>query len=151
MRRLAIELGCGLMPLYSQVPSNAALLDAVAVEIMSRLELTATPQAGWEEQLRARAGAIRRIARTYPGCTVVGLTRPAVPAGVLWPAVTMLRQAGFDGPDAVRIMQAFSAFLAGSLLRGDLSRPDPEADFDFGLDLLVHAIRALQPARAGFS
>ena len=64
MRRLAPQLGCGLMSLYDLVPSNAALPDAVADEVMS--QVTVVPKAGWDEQVRAQATAFRQVASTYP-------------------------------------------------------------------------------------
>ena len=33
MRRLAAELGCGLMSLYHHVPSRSSLLDGIAVAV----------------------------------------------------------------------------------------------------------------------
>ena len=44
MRRLATELGCGVMSLYSHVPSKSALLDGVADTVMSGIETTSVPE-----------------------------------------------------------------------------------------------------------
>jgi AcrR family transcriptional regulator len=187
MRRLATELGCGVMSLYNHVPSKSALLDGVADAVVSGIEITSVPGAGWQEQVRAQARAFRRIARAHPRCTMVVVSRPPSSASMVRPvenALATLREAGFGGHDAVRIVRAFVAYIMGSLLRevgavagrpdGDsevaephrpLLRPadfpqmtelsaelgtqDPDADFEFGLDLLVHAISALHPAHAG--
>lgn len=141
MRRLATELGCGLMSLYDLVPSKAALLDAVADEVMSRV--TAVPKTGWDEQVRAQATALRQVASTYPGCAVIVTGRSPASASTLRPvqnALATLRDAGFSGQDAVRIMRVLAAYSMG---------PDPGADFEFGLDLLLHAIRTLQTGGNG--
>jgi AcrR family transcriptional regulator len=184
MRRVAAALGCGVMSLYNHVPSKAALLDDVAERVMSGIEPVTAPGAGWEDQVRAQARAFRAIGRRYPRCTMVVVSRRTTSATRLRPienALATLREAGFDGTDAVRIMHAFVGFIVGSLLRevgvtpglgdehgdgeaartivldplefpqvtslaGELTHHDYDADFEFGLDLLVHAIAALLPA-----
>jgi AcrR family transcriptional regulator len=186
MRRLATELGCGVMSLYNHVPSKSALLDGVADAVVSGIETTSVPGAGWQEQVRAQARAFRHIARAHPRCTMVVVSRPPSSASMVRPvenALATLREAGFGGHDAVRIVRAFVAYIMGSLLRevgavagrsdgdGEVAEPhrpllrpaefpqmtelsaelgtqDPDADFEFGLDLLVHAISALHPAHA---
>jgi AcrR family transcriptional regulator len=193
MRRIAALLDCGVMSLYNHVPSKAALLDDVAERVISGIEFTAMPGAGWEEQVRAQARAFRAIARKYPRSTMLVVSRPTASLTGLRPienALATLREAGCGGSEAVLIVRAFIAFIMGSLLREvgvtpglreddgaadrggaaggaaimaatdpdpvefpqvtslatELSRRDPDGDFEFGLDLLVHAIAALLPA-----
>jgi AcrR family transcriptional regulator len=186
MRRVAAELGCGVMSLYNHVPSKAALLDAVADRVVDGIEFTTEPGADWADQVRAQARAFRAIARKYPRCTMVVVSRPTTSVAALRPmenALATLREAGFGGSEAVRITRAFVGFIMGSLLRevgvtpalgaahvgdtaqltdrlvldpaefpqvtafsSELARKDPDGDFEFGLDLLVHAIAALRPA-----
>jgi AcrR family transcriptional regulator len=181
MRRLASELGCGVMSLYNHVPSKSALLDGVADAVMSGIEITLVPGGGWQEQVRAQARAFRQIARAHPRCAMIVVSRPPSSAAMARPvegALATLREAGFGGHDAVRIVRAFGAYIVGSLLRevgvapaladsdSDVHRPylraadfphvtalaaeltgaDQDADFEFGLDLLMHAIAALHPA-----
>ena len=45
MHRLATELGCSVMCLYHHVPSKCALLDGVADQVMSGIEVTPMPEA----------------------------------------------------------------------------------------------------------
>jgi AcrR family transcriptional regulator len=190
MRRIATELGCGVMSLYNHVPSKGALLDEVARRVMSGIEFTAAPGESWQDQVRAQARAFRAIARRYPRCTMVVVSRPTTSAAGLRPienALATLHDAGFGGAEAVLIMRSFVGFIVGSLLRevgatpalggardderasyaaqyggqpeldpaefpqvtslhAELAENDPDADFEFGLDLLVHAIAALLPA-----
>jgi AcrR family transcriptional regulator len=185
MRRLASELGCGVMSVYNHVPSKSALLDGVADAVMSGIEITSVPGAGWQEQVRAQARAFRQIARAHPRCTLIMVSRPPSSAATVRPvenALATLRDAGFSGHDAVRIVRAVVAYIMGSLLReigvapglgeddseasrprphlraaefpqvtdltAELSASDPDADFEFGLDLLVRAADALHPAHA---
>jgi AcrR family transcriptional regulator len=184
MRRLATELGCGVMSLYNHVPSKSALLDGVADAVMSGIEIPSAPGSGWQEQIRAQARAFRKIAEAHPRCTMVVVSRPPSSASMVRPvedALATLRDAGFAGEDAVRIVRAFVAYIMGSLLReigvapglaegddaethrlrlrpaefpqltrltAELSAGDPDADFEFGLDLLVHAVAAMHPVPA---
>ncbi len=192
MRRIAAELGSGVMSLYNHVPSKAVLLDAVAERVLSGIDFTTEPGASWEDQVRAQARAFRQISRAYPRCTMVVVSRPASSAAALRPmehALATLRDAGFCGEDAVRVVRAFVAYTVGSLLREvgvspglepqrplsqdpavlsadrplhlnpaefpqvlsmseELLNRDHDADFEFGLELLVRAVGEMRAARA---
>ena len=182
LRRLASELGCGLVALYNHVPSKSALLDGVADAVMSGIAVTSGPGADWQEQVRAQARAFREIARAHPRCAMVVVSRPPSSAAIVRPAeeaLATIRAAGFGRAEAVRIVRAFVAYILGSLLPeagvapgpadgGDVRRArlraaefpqvtdlgpelsscDHDADFEFGLDLLMRAVASLQPAQA---
>ncbi|GII83270.1 TetR family transcriptional regulator [Sphaerisporangium siamense] len=120
MRRIAADLGAGVMSLYNHVPNKAALLDAVAESVYSRIEFTDDPSAEWTERVRAQARAFRQIAHHYPRSTMVVISRQLrSPAGILpvEHALVTLREAGFGGEDAVRLLRTFIAYIIGSLLR----------------------------------
>jgi AcrR family transcriptional regulator len=182
MHRLATDLGCGLIALYSHVPSMAALLDCVAATVAAGIELPAEPGGDWAGQLRAQARAVRKAARAHPRCALLAGGRPPTSASALRPveaALATLRDAGFCGRDGAAIIRTLGAYLLGSLLReasmtpgtqtcSDAPRPrlrraefplvtavmtelaeaDPDADFEFGLDLLLGGLAALRPSRA---
>jgi len=118
MQRVATELGCGLIPLYSHVPSRSALLDGVADEVMSGIAWTSPPQGGFQDQARAFVRAFRQIAAAHPRCAMLALSRRGIPASLARPAETALaglREAGFSEPASVRIVRAFAAYLLGLL------------------------------------
>jgi AcrR family transcriptional regulator len=166
MRRIATELGCGVMSLYNHVPSKAALLDGVAERVISSIDagdgpgdVTGVAGAGWADEVRAQARAFRQIARAYPRCTMVAVSRPTMSTSEPPPvsrALATLHGAGFGDEDALRIVRAFVAYVVGSLLREVGVSPsvarqeqpeqalhpntDHDADFEFGLDLLVRAV-----------
>lgn len=176
MHRLATELGCSVMCLYHHVPSKCALLDGVAGQVMSAIEVTPMPDAAWEERLGAQVRAFRKVARTYPRCAMAAVSRRPASARSLRPAedaLSALRDAGFGAEDAVGIVRAVLAYTVGSIARevgvpggdgGISARPplraaefpqitqlsaelrasDPEADFEFGLALLLQAVAARQ-------
>jgi len=190
MRRIASELGTGVMSLYDYVPSKASLLDGVAERVLGGIDYATEPGTSWEEQIRAQARAFWQVARVYPRSTMVVIGRPVDSAATLRPieqALATLRGAGFGGEDAVRVVRTFVAYVAGTLVREvgvapglepqrplgqdpavlaadrpfldpaefphvmslstELLNRDFEADFEFGLDLLISAIANLRPAR----
>jgi AcrR family transcriptional regulator len=136
MSRLATELGCGLVALYSHIPSTQALLDGVAGAIVSAIEVTSTgattvPDSDWQDRLRAQARAARRVAAAHPRCTIAIAGRPPGTAAVLRPAEQLLgtlRAAGFGGPDAARIVRILAAYLVGTLVREVGVAPAVRAD-----------------------
>ncbi|GGK79102.1 TetR family transcriptional regulator [Planomonospora parontospora subsp. parontospora] len=184
MRRIAGELGVGVMSLYNHVPNKAALLDAVAETVLSEIEFADDPDAEWTERVRIQARAFRQIAHHYPRCTMVVVSRQLQSAAGLLPverALATLRSAGFGGEEAVRILRTFIAYIVGSLLRevgvtptfapvhhsqAEIGKVDPvlfpetsslaaelgacdhEAEFEFGLELLIRAI-AVERGRHG--
>ncbi|NUR91657.1 MAG: TetR/AcrR family transcriptional regulator [Nonomuraea sp.] len=176
MRRIAADLGVGVMSLYNHVPNKDALLSAVAETVLSGIEFTDDPDAHWTDRVRAQARAFRQIAHHHPRSTMVVVSRQLHSNAGLLPverALATLRGAGFDGPDAVRMLRMFIAFIVGSLLRevgvtptfapvhrGSvepaevdatlfpevsalaplLAECDHEAEFEFGVELLIQAI-----------
>ncbi|MEV0158849.1 TetR/AcrR family transcriptional regulator C-terminal domain-containing protein [Nonomuraea fuscirosea] len=185
MRRIAAELGVGVMSLYNHVPNKDALLNGVAEAVLSRIEFTDDPDAHWTDRVRAQARAFRQIAHHHPRSTMLVVSRQLHSAAGLLPverALATLRGAGFDGADAVRMLRMFIAYIVGSLLRevgvtpafapeqtrtitADgvdpalfpevsslaelLAECDHEAEFEFGLELLIKAIEAHAGRREG--
>jgi AcrR family transcriptional regulator len=183
MRRIAAELGYGVMSLYNHVPNKAALLDAIAEHVMGGAQFAADPQADWRDQARTLVRTFREISRKHPrSVNVVIMRQLNSPAGLrpLELALATARAAGFDGVTAVRVMRAFVAYALGTVvnearldqmrasaapgpdcyaaqldpaefpntlaLAGTLMQHDHEADFEFGLDLLIAAVTALPRA-----
>ena len=172
MRRIAAELRYGVMSLYNHVPSKDALLDAVAERVLGEFDFGADPGADWRDQARALVRSFRQLSRRYPRSVHVVITRQLNSTAGLQPleaALATARAAGFHGETAVRIMRAFVAYALGSLvlskaredlhghpdrvdadrfpniaeLGTELMRVDPDADFEFGLELLIGAVAAL--------
>jgi AcrR family transcriptional regulator len=163
MRRIATELGSGVMSLYNHVPSKAALLDGVAERVISSIDVTSVPGASWADEVRTQARAFRQIACAYPRSTMVAVSRPTTSTTEPPPvehALATLHSAGFGEEDALRIVRAFVAYVVGSLLREVGVSPsvarqqqpdqaphpntDHDADFEFGLELLVQAVADLR-------
>jgi AcrR family transcriptional regulator len=183
MRRIAAELGVGVMSLYNHVPNKDALLEAVAESVLAELDVpggAADPGLDWRRGARAMVAAFRTTARRYPRTTHLVLTsRSGQRFG--WRtaerALAVFGAAGFDDATAAEALRALMSYvmgaqvLEGGLLRlpgrlpgdltgpqldvdpeevphvveaaGELKRPDPDADFECGLEMLLSAIDRL--------
>ncbi|GAA3466844.1 TetR/AcrR family transcriptional regulator [Nonomuraea roseola] len=120
MRRIAADLGVGVMSLYNHVPNKASLLDGVAEAVLSKIQFTDDPEAHWTDRVRLQARAFRQIAHHHPRSTMLVVSRQLHSNAGLLPverALSTLREAGFDGADAVRMLRLFIAYIIGSLLR----------------------------------
>jgi len=129
MRRIASELGTGVMSLYNYVPGRAAVLDGVAERILSGIDFSTGPGASWEEQVRAQARAFREVGRTYPRCTMVVVSRPVDSAGSLRPievALATLSQAGWlNEISSVQVQTGTWEFYADENFGGASMRLSP--------------------------
>lgn len=180
MRRLAADLGAGVMSLYNHVPNKAALLDAIAEHILLDLEFAADPDAAWPDQARALMRNFRAIGHRYPRSVMLVVARQPHTAAGLRPverALATARAAGFEGRAAVLVMRAFVNFALGCLvyeagragqgpgasaidgltdehlnvaaLLPELTVHDPDAEFEFGLEMLISAMAALHRTGTG--
>ncbi len=133
MRRIAAELRYGVMSLYNHVPSKESLLDAVAEHVMTDFDFSPDPALEWPDQARALVRSFRALARHYPRCLNVVITRQLNTTAGLQPleaALATARSAGFDGETSVRIMRTFVAYALGGLIneaRLNAYQPDPAA------------------------
>ncbi|MGQ0463736.1 MAG: TetR/AcrR family transcriptional regulator [Sporichthyaceae bacterium] len=175
MRRIAAELGVAAMSLYNHVPNKAALLQAVAdwvgVQIVVQEDAA---DAEWDTRARSLMYAFRDVARHYPNCMQIAMSRASmspVGLGALEHALGMLKQAGFSDETALRVVRTATSFVMGAITTESLRtraaaaaaefgfQPlpaeefphlaalgpmlldvDSDADFEFGVNLLMAAI-----------
>lgn len=185
MRKVAAELGAGVMSLYNHVPDRDALIEGIAQAVLADLDAhgeDADPGRDWKLEARAMVDAFRAAARRYPRSMHLVLTSGLDPV-FTWQAAEralgLLAAAGFDGETSVRALRAVMAYAIGSeMMRGgalrmpdrfpeaaariiqadpghfprtialsaELTRPDPDADFACGLDMLLSALDRLPRA-----
>jgi len=186
MRKVAAELGAGVMSLYNHVPDRDALIEGVAQAVLADLdapEEEADPGRDWKLDARAMVDAFRAAARRYPGSMHLVLTS-GLDLVFTWQAAEralgLLAAAGFDGETSVRALRAVMAYAIGSeMMRGgalrmpdrfpeeaaariinadpghfpwtialgaELTRPDSDADFACGMDMLLSALDRLPRA-----
>ncbi len=173
MRRLGGELCVEAMSLYRYFPSKAALLDAVLCRMLSELSLPAPGDGSdWEQHARVFARSFRSMARRhprlFPQLALTGTTNQDI-AGVSARMIRMWREAGLDDEHAARAQYVLQGFLIGSAVwevaTPEWSEPsaqvraigrisavpsspctgDPDADFEFGLHVLVAGLQSTMP------
>ncbi|WP_433465061.1 TetR/AcrR family transcriptional regulator [Spirillospora sp. CA-128828] len=118
MRRIAAELGVGVMSLYNHVPNKDALLAAVAESVLAGLDvLDAGPGLDWKRSARALVAAFRAIARRYPRTTHLVLTS-STGQTFGWrtteQALAVFDAAGFDGATSVHAFRALMSYVIGA-------------------------------------
>ncbi|MFC6882560.1 MULTISPECIES: TetR/AcrR family transcriptional regulator [Actinomadura] len=183
MRKIATELGVGVMSLYNHVPNKDELLAAVAESVLAGLDVPereAGPDQDWKLHARAMAGAFRAVAHRYPRSMHLVLTSPAgrmAGGRTAERALALFAAAGFDAATAVNALCAFMSYMIGAQmleegalsmtgrppedhldadaeidldeiprvveLADELMRVDPDADFEYGLEMLLCALDRL--------
>ncbi|WP_051712712.1 TetR/AcrR family transcriptional regulator [Spirillospora albida] len=145
MRKIAAELGVGVMSLYNHVPNKDALLEAVAEEVLAGLDAAGTdPALDWRHNARAMVAAFRAAARRHPRSMHLVLTGRAGRVFGRRPmerALTLFGAAGFDPETSVRALRALIAYMMGAQMMeggallipgrrpGDLTGPHIDVDF----------------------
>lgn len=144
MRRLAGRLGTSTMSTYHHVPDKAALVEAIAEEVMADLEQP-PEDAPWDDALRTMATSFRALTRRHPGVFGVLLSgrRPAAMLRTAEGVVARLEAAGFSHQDALTVFRITIRYLLGSaLVESDSSLPPSTVDATFaaGLDALIAGV-----------
>lgn len=182
MRRIAAELGVAAMSLYNHLPNKAALLQAVADWVGAQIVLQEdAADADWDIRARSLMYAFRDVARRYPNCMQIAMSRASmspVGLGALEHALGMLKEAGFSDETALRVVRTATSFVMGAIateslrlraaataaevgftplpaaqfphlaaLGPKLLEVDSDADFEFGVNLLMAAIRSAEVGR----
>jgi AcrR family transcriptional regulator len=116
MRRLAEDLGLGVMTLYNYFRTKDELLDGVCGHALQPLRADPDPDASWEQQLEAAIRELHLVLADNPGVLDVFVTR-----SVYGPALDqiretllgILRRAGFPNRQAVHALGALVSFAVG--------------------------------------
>jgi len=153
MRRLGAELGVEAMSLYRYFPSKAALLDAVAGRLLSDLALPAPDSgAAWEVQVRAYSWSFRTLIQAHPNVMpLLATMSPSDPplVDIHGRMVGLWHEAGLAELDAESAQRALQCYLSGSSQwhQSSCTGGSADADFAFGLDVLLDGFRSRLPVR----
>jgi len=140
MRRLAAELNCGVMTLYTHVRDRRDLLSGVVGLLIAEVETGHMQGSSWQEDVRRAASSYRTMALRHPR---------AFPALALAPSLDLnlrahvrrivdgLKEGGFDEATARELFSVIDSFGSGFLLM-ELSEPG-EAEEDDPLEPLDEA------------
>ncbi len=129
MRALADALGTAPMSLYRHVRSKDDLVTAIVAQVLDRLELEIPERGGWTVRAAAWMHSLRNHLVGSPAAVAILLHHGHYAPALLRATNTLLRilrDAGFDGPDAVRasreIMWSTLGFVS-SEVRGPAFSP----------------------------
>ncbi|MEV6829985.1 TetR/AcrR family transcriptional regulator C-terminal domain-containing protein [Amycolatopsis sp. NPDC051102] len=172
MRKLARRLGVDPMSLYNHVDGKDALLDGIAEVLLAAIPAP-PPDADLRETMSALAHGFRAAMLGHSRAAPLVLTRRLASMTALAPVEAVLAPllaAGFPPDRAVHGLRTVLAFLIGTLMReveatpadggrlADLERAglpavsaaapflavcDHEAEFEFGLRILLDALGAM--------
>ncbi len=117
MRRLADELGVGVMTLYGHVRTKDELIERITERAIAELTL---PQDGpWDDRIERLFTDLRALLLAHPAVLYADAGRPLSGPGALRAAdaaLGMLREAGLDGASAVSGMSTLVAYTFGSAM-----------------------------------
>src|SRR4051794_259990 len=131
MRRLSRELGRSAMAAYSHVADKQQLLDLVAREILSEVEMPAPDSGPWEDRLRTVIEAIDVPLRHYPGIAEVLFARmQSSDRRLILGIMEILLSAGFSDTDVVLGYAMVHTYLYGRYQVVMLAEDRPPAEVD---------------------
>jgi AcrR family transcriptional regulator len=117
MRRLASELGLGVMTLYGHVRTKDELIERITERAISELTI---PQKGtWDRRLEVLFTDLRALLLAHPAVLYADAARPVSGPGALRSAdaaLGMLRRGGLDGAQAVTGLSTLIAYTFGSAM-----------------------------------
>ncbi|MFF3505469.1 TetR/AcrR family transcriptional regulator [Streptomyces sp. NPDC003247] len=116
MRRVAAEVGAGVMSLYSYAPDKETLLELMVDHVSGELPTTDPLTGDWRADLKAVARLQRDLMLRHPWLPAALSTRrtpgPRTLA-FLERALAALRPTGLDGAAKLEIFAQLTAFVAG--------------------------------------
>lgn len=151
MRRLGDALEVEAMAIYHHFPlGKEALLDGL-VEHLSAVPVTAAPETGWQERLRAWARAYRDRVAAHPGLLPLLVSRPVrTPAATTEAQYAAFHDGGLRGPailDAVRTLTGYVLGFVALEIRDDKAAPDDGTETLDGRYPHAMALRSYAAAR----
>ncbi|MEV7420005.1 TetR/AcrR family transcriptional regulator [Streptomyces sp. NPDC089919] len=116
MRRVAAEVGAGVMSLYSYAPDKDTLLELMVDHITAELAATDPPTGDWRADLKALAHLQRAHMLRHPWLPAALATRRSPgphTLAVLEHALAVLRPSGLAGGAKIEVFAQLTAFVAG--------------------------------------
>ncbi|MBW5486037.1 TetR/AcrR family transcriptional regulator C-terminal domain-containing protein [Streptomyces bambusae] len=116
MRRVAAEVGAGVMSLYSYAPDKETLLELMVDHVSGELTVTDPPSGDWRTDLKTVAHLQRTHMLRHPWLPAA-LTTRRVPGpntlAFLEHVLAVLRPTGLDGAAKLEVFAQLTAFVAG--------------------------------------
>jgi AcrR family transcriptional regulator len=120
MRRVARELGAGVMSLYRHVPGKGELLDLMFDQAVGETVGAVPSEGTWRERLEAIAWESWRLYHRHPWVLQISAVRPPLGPNVLDSYEEMLRIVdglGLTGPEMNATVTLVSDFVDGAARR----------------------------------
>ncbi len=118
MRRLAEDLGVGVMSLYYYFPSKDGLLSAMLDVVFGEMELPASGR-DWQAAIRSTAVSARDVLLSHPwACQLLMSPTAPSPARLRWMNAVLgrLREAGFSAEMTHHAYHAVDSHVVGFVL-----------------------------------
>ncbi|MEF9903050.1 TetR/AcrR family transcriptional regulator [Streptomyces sp. P9-A2] len=116
MRKVAAQVGAGVMSLYSYAPDKETLLNLMVDHVSGELPVMDTLTGDWRADLKAVAHLQRALMLRHPWLPAA-LSTHRVPGpntlAFMERALTALRPTGLDGAAKLEIFAQLTAFVAG--------------------------------------
>ncbi|MFD4179033.1 TetR/AcrR family transcriptional regulator C-terminal domain-containing protein [Streptomyces anulatus] len=116
MRRVASEVGAGVMSLYSYAPDKETLLELMVDHVSGELPTTEAPTGDWRADLKAIAHLQRALMLRHPWLPGALSTRRTLgphALAFLERALAALRPTGLGGVAKLEVFAQLTAFVAG--------------------------------------
>jgi AcrR family transcriptional regulator len=116
MRRVADELGMGVMTLYGYVRNKDEIVEGVTVLALADGHRRPRPDAGWEDQVRADIEHLHDLCRRHPNLVSLVLGQTAASPGLFRLRERMLGAlvaAGFDRVTALHALGILTSYALG--------------------------------------
>jgi AcrR family transcriptional regulator len=116
MRRVADELGMGVMTLYGYVRNKEEMVEGVAALAFAELQREIPPDAGWEDRLRADIDRLYRLSRRHPHLVTLILGQTSASPGLFRMRERLLGTllvAGFDEVHALHALGVLTSYALG--------------------------------------
>jgi AcrR family transcriptional regulator len=117
MRRVADELGMGVMTLYGYVSNKEEILEGITVLALADGQPEAElPAGGWEAQVRSDVGHLHDLCRRHPNLVALVLGQTAASPGLFRLRERLLGAllgAGFDRVTALHALGILTSYALG--------------------------------------
>jgi AcrR family transcriptional regulator len=116
MRRVADELGMGVMTLYGYVRSKEELVEGLTLLAYAEVHHGAPPAGTWDERLRAEARGLHTVSRRHPNLVALVLTQRTAAPGLFRMRermLTALSDAGFPPERALHALGVLCNYALG--------------------------------------
>ncbi|WP_345945349.1 TetR/AcrR family transcriptional regulator [Streptomyces albus subsp. chlorinus] len=116
MRRVAAQVGAGVMSLYSYAPDKETLLELMVDHVSGELPATDDLTGDWRADLKGIAHLQRALMLRHPWLPAALSTRRALGPNTLAfleHALAALRPTGLDGAAKLEVFAQLTAFVAG--------------------------------------